>query len=900
MRGLLKKKNFVCILLLVLLCLSIVTVLLPTVAENQEEENNLVRAETLFEGNEQIKSVKGNVDVIEPFGTGNGVEVVATLTGSRLRYKNVLDLNGMKNDTNLIEFQVYYDGGQNYCEISELNIRLIDKYNPENVLTINFHYVVLIEDINWYQVLMKAGTKGDLYGEKGAAKNAGGTHLEHSFYGRSTNFFRIQLDYDERQVWGDSPCFNRYGEKVLVIDLDDKEQVGSQNVWNGFTTGEVYLEIAYPMLSGNGTIVITEVAGQKIKGEYVDDKTAPAIHLSTDEVYGDELPDGIKGKSYRLPEIIANDIVYGESDYDVQIFSASEYEKEVEVSNGKEFVPPESGEYIMRVTSRDGAGNVAVREEIIRVYESLEDITVSLSHDCKPYAGEYFKLPELIIDGGSGQLDVEQTVTLNDIHAEILSDGSVFIDETGELKIEYRIEDYLGQSKEGEFIFEVGCRAVPFISVKGMPEYILKDTMLSIPQFIAIDYLHSEEDIQKSVYINGVKLESDEYAVQESDKTLEIEFVATCSHGQSVVTKTVQVLPKGSLKDLFLTENVKSVSLSENGALFDVNGRGVIRLPFALSAQSLSFGLTFDTDVAYVDVKLTDVYNERKSVLFRIFASDGEDGKASLNAKGELLTINPSVTTTVCNYRDDTMSFYREDGRLITSVDKYLNGEPFEGFEKDTVYMEIITADVNAQLEINNISNQPFNVNAELSGKGPVIAYAESVMRGRVKKGMEIVLPAATGYDVTDGISPVRVSVQDENGEYILKNKHANREYYFNIDKYGIFTITYSSEASGFKTVEEYNIICKDTVPPQIVIDEPYNVEYSKGKKIEVLGAQVSDNVDAEVELLIFFVDAKGFYRKVSVGEKIDLNDTGLQYFVYYACDAEYNVNVTRYEFIVR
>ena len=138
MRGLLKKKNFVCILLLVLLCLSIVTVLLPTVAENQEEENNLVRAETLFEGNEQIKSVKGNVDVIEPFGTGNGVEVVATLTGSRLRYKNVLDLNGMKNDTNLIEFQVYYDGGQNYCEISELNIRLIDKYNPENVLTIKF------------------------------------------------------------------------------------------------------------------------------------------------------------------------------------------------------------------------------------------------------------------------------------------------------------------------------------------------------------------------------------------------------------------------------------------------------------------------------------------------------------------------------------------------------------------------------------------------------------------------------------------------------------------------------------------------------------------------------------------------------------------------------------------
>ena len=898
MRKLLKKRNLVYLLLAAMVSFTVCIAVIASGAENAEEETR-IRAESLFEGNEQIKSIKGNVDVIEPFGTGNGVEVVATLTGSRLRYKNVIDLNDLTNETNLIEFQVYYDGGQNYCEISELDIRLIDKYDPENVLTVNFHYVVLIEDINWYQVLMKAGTDGNLFGEKGAAKNAGGTHLEHSFYGRSTNFFRIQLDYKERQVWGDSPCFNRYGEKVLVIDLDDPEQVGTQNVWEGFTTGEVYLEIAYPMLSGNGTMVITEIAGQKLNGEYIEDKTAPDIHLSTDEDYGSDLPKGIKGKTYPLPKVESNDVIYGRSRYDVQIFAANEYNKEIEVKDEKEFIPPESGEYILKIISQDGAGNVAIREEMIRVYENLEDISVSLSHNNLPVAGEYFKLPQLVVAGGSGNLNVENTVTLNDSAAKILSDGSVFIGETGELKIQYLIQDYLGQSKEGEFVFEIGCNSVPFVTIKGLPEYVLAGATLYIPQFTAIDYLNPEEEVHKSDYINGEKFEGDQYVVQENDEILKMEFIGTCIHGQSVVTKTVQVLPNGGLKDLFITENVENISLSENSALFDIQGRGKIRLPFALSAQSLSFGLTFDTDIAYVDVKLTDVYNERKSVLFRIFASADEEGKASLNAKGELITVGASVDTVVCSYRDDTMSFYREDGRLITSVDKYLSGEPFEGFEMDAVYMEIITSETNASLGINNISNQPFNSNAELSGKGPVISYAETMTRGRVKKGTEITLPSATGYDVTDGIMPVLVSVQDEIGNFLIKNKPADRNYYFIIDEYGIYTVSYSSEASGYKTVEEYNLICRDTVPPQIKLETSYALEYAQDDKVKVIEASVSDNVDKEIDLMIFFVDAGGFYTEVSVGDTIVLNDKGLQYFVYYACDKEYNVTVVRCKFNV-
>ena len=184
---------------------------------------------------------------------------------------------------------------------------------------------------------------------------------------------------------------------------------------------------------------------------------------------------------------------------------------------------------------------------------------------------------------------------------------------------------------------------------------------------------------------------------------------------------------------------------------------------------------------------------------------------------------------------------------------------------------------------------------------------------GNLEKGSEITLVPS---DVSDVLSPYlkrnfRMTVSGANDEIMtavdgtVLNSQCDptKPYTVKLEEYGTYTVRYSyTDWTGETVPKTLTIDVLDRIPPTIKLNDGYGertlVKTSAGKKINLVGYEVSDNDTKPEDLTVAIIVMNPRNEAIKVNGELELNLKG-EYKVYYYCyDAYGNYAFTYYTII--
>ena len=454
--------------------------------------------------------VSDYVDLPEQDGTGGkGVLVEMEGRGS-FRFRNTIDLSEADKNTDLIKFAIL--GADGYDQLTGMKVKLVDVYDADNTVYFDLSAVDNIPNpeienskaVQW--VYAKVNYKGTFY-----SYDWGSGAMEiNSRYGTGTNLLfnvgllesdaievgnnpqavgkvtwgHFQFDYENKGFYVTVGQYNsKFSKKrqMLVADLDDPNVVGADNLWSGFTTGEVYLEVE---VTGTGTktgLIIQEIAGEKLYKDNDNDK-APTVRFN--ELVDGKLPIGVVDKFYPFADVSYSiDVIDGKVDHpEYRVISLQKeilpYVKYVDVEYEKNgFTPKSSGKYVVTYRTYDQDGNYTDDKFIFEVKESLGNLGIEYSYDLpeKFDVGTYFTVPELHKKGFSYLSTCKESIVYNGNEYAGKQNEKVFLDKSGEIKVKCEYVDFLGTEYQYEKVYSVSVSNSPITQIIGaLPEYVMK------------------------------------------------------------------------------------------------------------------------------------------------------------------------------------------------------------------------------------------------------------------------------------------------------------------------------------------------------------------------------------------------------------------------------------------
>ena len=138
-----------------------------------------------------------------------------------------------------------------------------------------------------------------------------GTYIFFSFRGKFAQHFRmtpfsLYYDNDEKALYASVTmyAYETAKDRHLVCDFDDPNFVGPDNVWKGFTTGEIRLSISVSGLAaGSASYILGTVNNQKLGNEFIDNPNRLTFISSIEDE--NKIVEVIKSE---YPDLIKNDI----------------------------------------------------------------------------------------------------------------------------------------------------------------------------------------------------------------------------------------------------------------------------------------------------------------------------------------------------------------------------------------------------------------------------------------------------------------------------------------------------------------------------------------------------------------------------------------------------------------
>ena len=674
------------------------------------------------------------------------------------------------------------------------------------------------------------------------------------------------------------------------MDFDNPVWCGGEEyVWDGFTTGEVYMTVEFGVQCINercantagkgGAIIVTEAAGQDVSGKVINDTVAPSIALDLDAEYKTNMPYGLVGEAYALPNVRANDVVSGSVGVDVNISVDGEpvsYE-------GGEFVPNKAGEYTVEYVATDLKGNVGRKTLVFTVYADVPPISIDTVAYTAPVTGEYFKIPEIQVEGMSGKTNVTTEVVYNGQVVVPDAAGKIFVDKVGEIKLKVSVVDWLGQEKKETLTIPVSVENMRIV-VEDRYGSVQKGRTLAFEDAVVYDFNgKGNNPVEQKIYVNDTLLNGNTYTVANSDSVLNVRYEVSCA-GKTAEYSYVAFVFSG-VESLFVTDGAYSVGGKFNDEVhFTFTQDGSFALVNAVSHNFLKLSFATPTYAFnYMDVYLTDAANPNVSVFLRISEYDRSKVRVQLNGTGDYYLLSGSLSAGVpftFFYESERLVFKQDvDQKIIFNVNECVNGDVFKGFNSEAVYVKVNVVGVSSSSTVRlvAVSNETFvtylRTGRDTSRPEISVPLDKEVVDGRY--GEFYTVTPTKAYDVIQGAFDVYVTVQAPGGSVLLEKQLLTDSFTFEQNKYGRYTITYETFDNQFigKTVKTVFIDVKDEVPPTITLKGELITEATLGDTFTVLGATATDNVDAEVTVKILIYDPQ--YRNSVVQEN------GLYRFMY-------------------
>lgn len=881
----------------------------------------------LFIASSNVKSIDANITSPAYAIPDNGIRVMASRGDvATFRYKNIIDLNNVTKDENIIKILPL--STEDYTLTSEIHVRLIDIYDENNVVeyfAYPMYYPYYPGMPDWSHCYVN-------YDGRTLARNNDGDHNVRNNYGSTipthfngqmldgtmrtnVHWIELQVDYPEKQFLCLGYAFNPV--QYCILDVDDSNQVGLGKEWKGFTTGEVYMEINFLAEGDNSGVLISEIAGQKLSGSEVNDKTAPSVLFDN---YKDTAPNATVGVRYEVPlPRIALDLIDGElnkNDVEISILKRKiygYYEDVTDLYDGTYFTADEVGDYIIRYILEDKSGNEKITDLSLSVGEKTA-FEAKIPMEDAYNVGQTFMLSEVEVSCYTSLVSSEVKYVFNGKEIKESAYEDVMFEEEGTLSIQYRFVAYGGEELSGTKEIEIKIADKPVITSEGMNPYIIKGTTIILPTFEAVDYSKeansSDRYPEKYYMVNGKRVEYTDKRYEVTENVGEVIHIQAISKNATKDFYVTVVEPK-YLSDYFMYNNANVEEINSKHALeYRFNEDTSFEFINPLNASSASgviieLGLnsTLDTSKKF-RIELTDYYNETEHIYLDVTYRNG-NYYIELNSNGR----EEKATSYIKNGETYLSLILNNISYKITNVfgiDKYSNGKAFTGFKSNLINLKVVFEDVSSETGfcVYSLAGKSFESYFDDNGvlqeyediSMPSIVFNASIYDQKITYGQTITIPTAQAWSVLSGRYNVTVTVKSPTNKNAIYAADASVLHEVTLDEYGDWYVQYQFiSGAGLKKTHTLTISAQnDTTPVYTVENAPVDT-YKVGSEIKI---PVVKSLE-EITVNITMVNSSGKYIFVNEGEMVKLVESGTYRLTIYINNG-YHYTIEFYEFEVK
>lgn len=849
----------------------------------------------------------------------SGVKITADAATEGVYYSKVIDLNNFNGD--LITFEVL---GSATPQVKGIDVELVDIYDADN--TVKLSWFVLSADTVSNLLVTCNGISTGCTNENTVTN--GLPRIQYGSIDYLSNFigslslvknhtpFHFRFDNETKEVRADlmSP-----GDNFCVLDLDNPIHMGEM-AWKGFTTGEVYLKISFSKVSGEGSFIITSVAGKNLDSETLTSEPSNTIKIGLeDRNYAYKMPTGAKGTAYPVPSVDNYDILRGE--YDVYTMVKDSDGNITDITDNK-FIPSVIGEYEIIYSAKDINGYRITRTLTVEIKDALGEMgfVCDLSDDSVLYTNTIEKLPTYRVENYNGTVKINCSYIFNGktIYPDEL--GDYVFKASGNLTVNVNAREYSGNAINKTYSYQVVEK--PYINLLSpMPKGVVKGSVFTLPEF---EICSENKNLyqNKSVYVDGEPLEGNSFNVPTvSDKNgVEIAFYFEKDTDDEVVDKFFVEFTDGvsdlDFSNLFITENVDVVN-TEAGLVLETDkndNNAVFVNPVSATLTEMNFRVTDYKNFEFIEITLTDAVFTDNSISFRLYNSVNltenfrvQDSYGSFNYYKYPINSKIAITERWHLFYDNTTkSVYNVNLGLMGKILYRTDGKSFGGFESGCLNFSISFGGVSGRssVAIELLGNQSFKLSNIESGdlRAPELALRGVLDTSQHVLGTELFIPKAVAVDVLTLNSTVSVSLKTPTGKYLLNKEDCNTERVFVLDEVGVYALSFILEDAvhNVNPNKVFYIYVIDKEAPIISGEIEFKENYQVGDKITFTDFNVTDNIskpqDIEKNILIISPNYKYFYI---VGES-EFTFTEKGYYRIQYCAKDGSDNYTINEHIVK
>lgn len=877
------------------------------------------------------------------FGADSTGLIVKLANGDKLTFTKLIDVAALTQSDALFKFFITPEH-QGAADFNKLTLTLTDALDSSKYLKIDVNRGQFSSGgvgVSW---VMAGGNGQDMVGyEKGKKLHVNddvGTALYISFVAQNNSgdgwsgpavdvkpdlsYGTISFDYNSKIVYANSD---------IVSDLDSSDYY--KDLWRGWSSDKARLTVsASGYSSATANFCITDVFGMSADelrdNNFIDDE-APVITVDSDYT---EMPRAEAGRAYSVPAATAYDDYAGTCEVATEVVYGYHTEEPVSVTllNGV-FVPDRPGIYTIVYTAKDGFGKTGRELLFVQAVKTVPEIVITPPSVLSSVElGTYVEIPEPIVSGGSGKINIETAVVFGD-ERTIINGG--FRPETeGEYTIEFVATDYIGKTQSATLIVEATRGDKPvFVDSVNLPPVYINGGRYILPELYANDYTSGSLkrvlcDV-KVVDVNGEKIykAGSEYvpAVNNNGDIAEITYysgsaVYPAFNVPVIIGRTDNTV---HMSNYIYGKDITVTARDENNALYTTglavipslgNSSWIFANALLKNEASVTVStLAGKTNFGAFEFTFIDALNGKKITV----AAEIGSAKVTFTHGGESYVLGSSVK----NGGELKITFGNEKINIVCNdytamsipLTVYDDGDAFDGFTSDKVYIGVTTTDnetdsrymvlsvnENALSYRNQDNGAPsFTILGDYGGKQKV--NSEYVINRGICS--DVFAPEASGtLSVT---APDGTTMKDKNGK-LLKDVSINEEYVITLTQYGKYTVSYViSEVNwvGNRNRPNITVTVPDEEAPVIEFTKVPSATATVGEVIVMPEYKVSDNISSESEITVrsFVINAQGRFIELTDGANaIKCENAGKYTFIVYATDAADNSSSLCFEVNVR
>lgn len=722
--------------------------------------------------------------------------------------------------------------------------------------------------------------------------------------GYGTGVYSLSMNYEEKQLFGCktiAPSSNG-----MIIDLD--EPLFFDNLWDGFTTGEVYLSVSADNYVGSSfSFIITDILDENLAENTFLDKTAPKIDVDVPN----SIPSAIVGNAYKVFDAKAVDDVDGKLDLNVMVYRNYYSSNPVafNVINGA-FIPNQEGVYTIIYKAIDSTGNVqTVKYDVLAKEQSQLSIDISATQT-NVKAGEVIQIATPIVSGNDGEYSLTVSVVNGDKRTQVLpnENGEYYYLclEVGDFRIEYECVDYNVKVSKSYGI-TVAVNQIPtFVSNVYLPPVFVNGVEYTLPNHKGYDFSSgTATEIGAKIYYS---FDGGEYLLLDTNKlkitaseTVKIKYSLGGSEPSSNQEYVVDVANVGISDNIYIRSNYfygKDFNVQANDKFTSYTSVAKdAKLVFVNKVLVTDFSLKYqlkDSDCKKVVFTLSDYVDQSKVLTIALRVKDAESYYVSINNQPETIvskSINESATLS-----------YKDDDKILSIGGLSFKLNDFGGLDSKLAWLSVSFVENNyTQFNVTEINAQQIT-SAQTDNAAPV--YSIKVNNDQKKIGEKLIVSRFIASDVLKFSAQCVLTVYAPDGKpcvsvdgVTMENvSDFTRVYEIQLNSLGKYRIVGSVTDGARRVPINREVVVKDDVAPVITLE---NVKTTAKKgNVKIANYSVQDNDDS---VFVTVCVQRPDKTMISVTDnKFRATEKGTYTVMIFATDKTGNTGFASYEVVVR